>query len=298
MKLIKGLASVGASVLLGANCLSAVTEDIARDAKSDAQINEVQQPVKESVEQVVENKVEENAEAKKVFSEKQQADFLKTYGWVTFMQSGVKSLGLNEKEIEQVLNGVQMAARGEESPCALGEVMEDLQSFLQQKSSDYAKIHQAEVKIIADKNRQAGKAFMENLLKTKPSIKTTASGLSYEIITMGDEKQKPSEMDSVEIKYAGRLIDGKVFDESKDKTVTFPLNGVVPGIKEGAQLIGKGGKITLYIPAELGYGEFDIPSIPAGSHLIFDIELINVIKNEPEKVNLPTEDKTSVEKNR
>ena len=121
MKLLKKLTSVGASILLGANCLSAANEDVARDANVGAKSgDEVQQAAKAEAERAVENKTEEVTESKKVFTEKQQADFLKTYGWVTFMQSGVNGLGLNAKEIEQVVNGVQMAARGEDAPCALG----------------------------------------------------------------------------------------------------------------------------------------------------------------------------------
>lgn len=61
------------------------------------------------------------------------------------------------------------------------------------------------------------------------------------------------------------------------------MSGVVPGIKEGLQLIGQGGKIVLYIPDNLAYGEYDIPSIPAGSRLIFDIEIVKVNKIEKAK---------------
>lgn len=284
MKLFRGLTSVGVSVLMGTGCLMGVETD--KSAKSEAKAEEkapqsatgAASEIKEGENKVVKDTA--SSEVKKGFTDEQQANFLRTYGWVTFMQSGVKNLGLSAKEVEQVMNGVQMATRGEEAPCALGEVMEDLQAFLQEKSAAYEKIHQVEIKATAEKNRQAGKTYMENLLKTRPSIKVTPTGLAYEIIVAGDESQKASEMDSVEIRYTGRLIDGKVFDESKDKTVTFPLNGVVPGIKEGVQLVGKGGKIVLYIPSELGYGEFDIPSIPAGSHLIFDIDLVNILKNE------------------
>ncbi|MDR0647663.1 MAG: FKBP-type peptidyl-prolyl cis-trans isomerase [Puniceicoccales bacterium] len=296
MKLFKGLTNVGVSVLIGAGCLMGVETD--KSVKSEVKAEEktprgATGAANESKDN--ESKVgKEAAEVKKTFTEDQQANFLKTYGWVTFMQSGVKNLGLSAKEVEHVMSGVQMAARGEELPCALGEVMEDLQTFLQEKSAAYAKIHQVEIKAIAENNRKAGKTYMENLLKTKPAIKTTATGLAYEIIATGDEAQKPSEMDNVEIRYTGRLIDGKVFDESKDRTVTFPLNGVVPGIKEGVQLVGKGGKIVLYVPSELGYGEFDIPSIPAGSHLIFDIELVNILKNEAIKsVEKPESSKTN-----
>ena len=99
----------------------------------------------------------------------------------------------------------------------------------------------------------------------------------YEITKEGSGA-KANEEDSVEIYYKGSLIDGKVFDESKEKTVNFPLNGVIPGIKEGLQLLGEGGKATLYIPDSLGYGEYDIPGIPAGSTLVFNVEVVKIVK--------------------
>jgi len=108
--------------------------------------------------------------------------------------------------------------------------------------------------------------------------------LHYEILAIGNEKEKPAENDSVKINYIGKLINGKIFDQSKSTPVTFPLQGVVPGLKEGMQLIGKDGKIRLYIPSVLAYGDHDIPMIPPGSVLIFEIELLEIQKmgEEPE----------------
>ena len=81
---------------------------------------------------------------------------------------------------------------------------------------------------------------------------------------------------------------------------TFPLNGVIPGIKEGLQLLGEGGKATLYIPDSIGYGEYDIPGIPAGSTLVFDVEVVKVVKpmksadtEKEASKSVPTDKKTS-----
>lgn len=242
--------------------------------------------------------VKENKnEAQEVAPTKEQiVSYFKTLGWMTIMQSGVKNLGCSSDETNAFLEGVRLALDGKEAPVKLGEVMQSMQGFLQKRAGEFEKKHQEELKMTAEKNRKDGDKFMADLLKKDASIKTTASGLSYKVLAEGDSKLKPSDEDSVEIYYTGKLIDGKVFDESKAKPITFPLNGVVPGIKEGLQLIGQGGKITLYIPDNLAYGEYDIPSIPAGSRLVFDVELVKVVKAEraptilaePEKEAKPT----------
>ncbi len=277
MKLIKQL-SIGTSVLLSMQVMNA---DVEKAADAASNPNQQAAPIAETV---------ATKETEKVFTEAQQTAFLETYGWITFMQSGIRNLGLNAKEIESFMKGAKLAAEGKEAPQKLGEQMEDMQKFLQQKAASYEKIHQEEMKTIAEKNRKAGDEYMQALLKKNNKIKTTTSGLSYEIIAEGDANIKATEADMVEILYTGKTIDGKVFDESKEKAINFPLNGVVAGIKEGLQLIGQGGKITLYIPDNLAYGEYDIPSIPAGSRLIFEVELVKVNKTSSSEDNKKAEE--------
>ena len=203
--------------------------------------------------------------------------YFKVLGWMNTMQSGIRSLGLNTDEQSVYIEGARLALEGKEAPVKLGDIMEPMQKFLRDRSAESEKKRMAEVKVIAAENRKKGEEFIKKTMEANKNLKKSASGLVYEITKAGSAV-KASEEDSVEIYYKGSLIDGKVFDESKEKTVTFPLNGVIPGIKEGLQLLGEGGEATLYIPDNLGYGEYDIPGIPAGSTLVFDVRVVKVIK--------------------
>lgn len=123
-----------------------------------------------------------------------------------------------------------------------------------------------------------GNAFLENN-KTKPGVVVLPSGLQYKIITSGDVNAKPTAQDTVVVHYKGTLIDGKEFDSSykRKQPLTFPLNQVIKGWTEGVQLIGKGGRIILYIPSNLAYGERGAgKDIPANAALIFEVELIDI----------------------
>ena len=130
---------------------------------------------------------------------------------------------------------------------------------------------------IAEINREKGAAFLtEN--KTKDGVQETASGLQYKIIDSGDAV-KPTAEDMVTVHYRGTTIDGGEFDSShaRGAPATFALDGVIAGWTEGLQLVGQGGKITLFIPADLAYGD-RTPStkIRPGATLVFDIDLIAV----------------------
>jgi len=108
---------------------------------------------------------------------------------------------------------------------------------------------------------------------------TTASGLRYEIIKLGNG-EKPEATDKVEVHYHGTLEDGTVFDSSVDRgqTITFGLNQVIKGWTEGLQLMPIGSKFKFIIPPALGYGDRNIGSIPPNSTLTFEVELFNIIK--------------------
>lgn len=122
-----------------------------------------------------------------------------------------------------------------------------------------------------------GEKFLAENAK-RPDVKTTASGLQYEVLesTLG---QKPKATDKVKVHYEGTLIDGTVFDSSykRNEPITFGLNQVIKGWTEGVQLMSVGSKYKLYIPYELGYGAQGAGgSIPPYAALIFTVELLGI----------------------
>ena len=131
----------------------------------------------------------------------------------------------------------------------------------------------------ADLNKAAGKKFLDEN-KSKPGVIMTASGLQYQVITMGTGP-KPTSTNSVKVNYAGTLINGKEFDNSAKHggPATFNVSGVITGWTEALQLMPVGSKFKLFIPANLAYGDSAMGrDIPAGSTLIFEVELVEIVK--------------------
>ncbi len=130
-------------------------------------------------------------------------------------------------------------------------------------------------------NKDKGDKFLAANRK-KAGVQETESGLQYKIIEPGNDN-KPADVDTVWVKYKGTLIDGTVFDETAEdaEPISFPLKSVVAGWTEGMQLIGEGGHVELYVPANLAYGEQGRPGIDPNSTLIFDVQLVKVGKFVP-----------------
>lgn len=110
--------------------------------------------------------------------------------------------------------------------------------------------------------------------KAKEGVQETASGLQY-IITEPGSSNKPGPKDTVYVHYKLANKDGEVIEEisPESKSARLLLNRVIPGWTEGLQLIGEGGKATLYVPSKLGYGERGSNGIEPNSPLVFDIQL-------------------------
>ena len=126
----------------------------------------------------------------------------------------------------------------------------------------------------------SGKAFLAKN-KLRKEVKTTASGLQYEVLTQGNG-EKPTPNDSVTCNYKGMLLNGTEFDNSytRGTPITFALKGVIAGWTEGLQLMNVGSKYKFYVPYNLAYGAFDYGPIPGGSTLVFEVELLEVHKGQ------------------
>jgi FKBP-type peptidyl-prolyl cis-trans isomerase FklB len=138
---------------------------------------------------------------------------------------------------------------------------------------------QKEMAAAAGKYKEEGKKYLAENGKRK-GVATTASGLQYEVLKEGTGP-KPAVTDSVNVHYHGTLIDGKVFDSSVERgePTSFPLQGVIRGWTEGLQLMPVGSKWRFHIPSDLAYGDqAQGDDIPPGSTLIFDVELLGIVK--------------------
>ena len=136
----------------------------------------------------------------------------------------------------------------------------------------------------AQENQAKGLAFLAENGK-KAGVMTTASGLQYEVIKEGSG-EKPVAESMVKVHYHGTTIDGEVFDSSVDggEPAQFPLNGVIKGWTEGLQLMTVGSKYKFFIPSELAYGPRGAGAkIGPNTTLIFEVELLEIVKQEPAK---------------
>jgi FKBP-type peptidyl-prolyl cis-trans isomerase len=217
-------------------------------------------------------------------------DALDKIGMVMVMQSGLSQLGFGAADAELIAKGFTAGALATEIDPAMEAMMPAFQAFIQPRAEAaqaQAQADQAEAQAVAEKagatiaveNMAAGQAFIEGL-SADAAVQSSASGLYYKILEPGSDV-KPTMSDKVLVHYKGTLIDGTPFDSSYDRgePAEFPLNGVVKGFGEGLTKVGAGGKIVLYIPSELGYGNSPRPggAIRPGDTLIFECELVEIL---------------------
>ncbi|MBP3426486.1 MAG: FKBP-type peptidyl-prolyl cis-trans isomerase [Rikenellaceae bacterium] len=143
------------------------------------------------------------------------------------------------------------------------------------KEDAYAFLNEYFMVRIPARNLEASTKFLEKVAAENKNVVATESGLLYEIVEMGDTTAMAKEMgDEVFVNYKGTLKDGVVFDQND--SIRFRLGQVVQGWQEGLKLVGKGGKINLWIPPHLGYGSQARGKIQANDALVFEVELLDV----------------------
>lgn len=155
-------------------------------------------------------------------------------------------------------------------------VMAAFEKDLRAKQAAMTEKVEAESKVAGEKSKKDGDAFLA-ANKSKPGVKTLASGLQYKVMAEG-KGATPKLTDTVKAHYSGKLLDGTEFDSSikRGKPASFDVQGVIPGWTEALQLMKVGSKWQLFIPANLAYGERGRPSIPPNSVLVFEVELLGI----------------------
>lgn len=166
--------------------------------------------------------------------------------------------------IEDAFNGEALAVEANEIQEAFNVLNERMRAVQEEE---------------AKKAAEVGENFLAENAK-RAEVTVLESGLQYEIITEGEDGDKPSRESKVRTHYHGTFIDGKVFDSSYDRgqPAEFPVGGVIAGWTEALQLMSKGAKWKLYIPYNLAYGAQGSPGgIPPYSALVFDVELLEIL---------------------
>lgn len=190
------------------------------------------------------------------------------------MGNNFRASGIDKINVQDFADGVAAVFDGLAPRMSYDEAKAEIQQYF----GEMQKKQEAEAAKMADINAKAGEEFLLENGK-RAEVKTTASGLQYEVLTEGTGAQ-PSAQDQVEVHYTGKLIDGTVFDSSVDRGMpaTFGVTQVIPGWVEALQLMKAGAKWRLFIPSQLAYGPQGAGGVIGPNQtLIFDVELLKVI---------------------
>ncbi len=218
------------------------------------------------------------APATPAFTEEQ---LIEEFGWFMAKRVGISELDFSKAEIDSLIKGLATAAAGKESPYDLEKIGPAMDQFMQRKQGAYM----AKLK---EKGSAETTAFLTEV-KKKPGVVVLPSGLVYQIEKPG-EGPAPKPNETVKVHYTGTLVNGTEFDSSvkRGEPVEFQLDQVIPGWTEGLQKISKGGKIKLYIPPDLAYGDDGRPGIPPASTLVFEVELLDIKPTPPAPATTPS----------
>ncbi len=196
-----------------------------------------------------------------------------SYAFGLAMASNLKSGGLSGLNYDLLNRGMRDAFT--DAPALMTEQVSQL--AINNIFESFAKVREENDKKKFGPAIKEGELFLAKN-KTKPGVKSTASGLQYEVITPGTGL-KPKSTDQVTVHYKGMLLDGKEFDSSykRNEPASLGLNQVIPGWTEGIPLMQEGAKYRFFIPYQLAYGARGAgPDIPPFSTLIFEVELIKI----------------------
>src|SRR6478609_9890289 len=214
------------------------------------------------------------APAKK-FTEAQVAE---AYGWFMGAQMGLRQLEFTKEQVEAMARGMVGVATGGQPPFDAKDIGPEVEAFLAHKNQVFMGKLKAQ--------QMAASLEFFTKLKENKAVVEQPDGLRYEIVKPGTGAvAKPGQV--ISINYTGALVNGQVFDSSTERGQPVDLllqvptaqnpNGIIPGMVEGLQKTGVGGKLKLYIPPQLAYGDEGASgTIPPSATLVFEIEIVSV----------------------
>jgi FKBP-type peptidyl-prolyl cis-trans isomerase/Tfp pilus assembly protein PilF len=198
-----------------------------------------------------------------------EAQLFETWGWTIGQKTRADQFGFTEEQLLALTQAIRSGLDGNRSPANSPAMIPAVENFVNE--------HREQARQVEKRKRMAEAESLFAELKKNRNVVELPDGLRYEILKPGGSVHpKPDQF--VKVNYVGQLISGKIFDRT-DPTLgplDIKVGTVIPGWNEGIQKIGKGGKIKLYIPPELGYGEVATGGIPPEAPLIFEIELLDI----------------------
>lgn len=208
-----------------------------------------------------------NALGKKPANKK---DLLDKISYAMGLQLGKMKQAGFDLDQKRVIKGMEDALQGKDSEFTDDEITKAFTAFEPLRRAALAKVN-------------------EDFLaanKEKDGVKTLPSGVQYKVLASG-KGPSPKATDTVKVHYRGKLVDGKVFDQSysgetpakRDQPAEFQVKGVIKGWTESLLKMKVGDKWQITLPSELAYGERGSPPvIPPNSVLIFDVELLEIVE--------------------
>lgn len=204
------------------------------------------------------------------------AEVYEAIGMVLADGTGLGRMQFTDAQIDLILSGMKKGIKTKAMPP--DSLQSKIQAVMMQKMQLAREAERAEGSKLATENKAKGKAFLEKISK-QAGVMKDPSGFYYVILKKGTGAT-PTMSDTVRLHYHGTLIDGTVFDSSVDRgqPTSFPMNGVIKGFSGGLTKCQVGGKVRIYIPSELGYGDNPRPGgkIKPGDTLIFECELLEI----------------------
>lgn len=206
-----------------------------------------------------------------------EAQLMEVFGYVTGMRMSLAELEFTQDQIDAMARGLARAARGEPPSPEMKAMAPELEALMARKQQVY-------LGKLRSHNLADAAAFFTKL-KDNPNVQVLPDGLRYEVLKAGTGAT-PKIGQMAKINYTGSFINGQVFDSSVqrnepiDVVVQAPSKedprGIIPGMLEGLQKMSVGGKIRLYIPPDLAYGDDGAQGIPPDATLIFEVEMLDV----------------------